>query len=169
MRTLNGCRLLSTGLLALAGCSSSLAPGERADISVSYHGAGLYAIPAQVVVTLQFGGKQVAITDKDFVPSFDAGYTAPVRAFRAPASGNVHTVLRSTSNEIIAQGSRALTIDGGWQYGVDVWVARPDPRTLPWVVCVPSVQGFAVAVPYRSQLGDSVFISWGGIPRGAVC
>lgn len=110
----------------------------------------------------------MVIGSEDFAQT--AGqYEAPVHAFRAPSVGTIAVVLRAANNEIMAEGSQTVTLERNWTYGATVWVARPDPRLLPWVICVPSVRGIAVAAPYRAALGDSIFVSWSGLPRGAVC
>ena len=168
MSTQSMTRMLTFALLALGACTSSLAPNERADVTVVYQGSGSYVRPAHIVVSLQFGGKVVALDSADFA-STDGQFEAPAHSFRAPVSGTVQVVLRSAGGDVIAQGSRAVMLERNWQYGATLWVARGDPRSMPWVVCVPSVQGIPVSALYRAELGDSIFISWGGLPRGAVC
>lgn len=154
-------------LLAVAGCSDPVgSAADRSTLSVRYAAVGPLATPGAVTVQLSEGAWSTTVGSTSFQPGGGVWFTDPV-PIASPGRLTVRVSLLA-GRDTVASGYFAFDVQRRYQYGLGVYVGSGDPRRFPWVICVPEV--FSLPTRSSAEAGaDSVYVTWGGLPRDAVC
>lgn len=140
---------------ALAACSGIFGPGDR-DLSVSLYTEQSLAMPLRLEVRV--GWRRVAISSTD---SQRDTRIAPPQYGDVPVS----VALLTTAGDTLA----AVRLVQGYQRGYDHWLVATVGTDRPRGMCI----GEIVAMPLRpagsAAGGDSLFVDYGRIPKGAIC
>ena len=145
--------VLSCTVLVVGACSNPFARDDEASVTVSLHVE--HALPAPVTLRARIGGRDVALSS--------AATTTATSSKGVKVDVGTHPV---TVALLDAGGDTLATVAFSQEFHRDDthWVAaRVGQRRLIGFCSGPTL---AAALPTG---GDSLFVEYGGIPRGAVC
>lgn len=96
---------------------------------------------------------------------------SPMRmAMAGPGDLSISLVVQGTgSPDTIAVFDRVAPVLIDHDYSLTLHADEGNPRDFPWVICHPDVQSAQVRWKPRGLESDSLYLTWFGLPRGAVC
>jgi len=164
------CRWAGVVLLAAAAaaCSDPVGSGsERSLLSLRSDVSPPFADTRLVVFDVSDGGWHATVHggDMDFQRNSMWWTTDPL-PIASPGTLKVEVAL-TRGSDTVAMARVPFGVDRRWQYELDVYIGRGDPRKFAWVICIPDVYAFPIRTPGMGA--DSMYLVWGGLPRGAVC
>jgi len=159
-------RLPRLGLAPTFALLSALAcAGDHGSTLQIYLFTSPTVAPGEARVRVSDRSGQRTLTGADFTGI--GGETPHSEAFGVATSGDlvIDVVLVKTGPDTVGIGSLRIPLQANMRYGVDVHVAAVNPIA----VCI-GCSG-VVAFPLRGSLAggaDSLYITWGGVPPGAI-
>ena len=145
-------RRASTAVLAtcLSSCSGLLGLGGP-DLTVTLTTGAHVAVGAPLVLDVRVGASSFRMT------------TLGEIEVEAPGEGNhpVFVTLLDSAADTSAHARFNQTFDDDWLHWITVQLGGPRPLGF----CI----GEVLALPAREEPGDTTFLMYGSIPRGAVC
>lgn len=162
-------RLLLLALLGTApACSNPV--GVEADpavVNLRFDAAGPLADAELLTFRLANGGWRRTVRGRE-LDYQGPGYWWTNDPVPVPAPGTLDVeVLLGSGLDTVAVARLPFQVERRWSYGLAVYVGRGDPRKFGWVICVPRIDAFPIRAPTIGA--DSLYLAWGGLPRGAIC
>lgn len=143
------------GALLVIGCDAIFGPDLTSDLEIELNGdpAAASALEVQTFVSIDGWRNNV---------SGDA-------TIQIPAGDMTLDVIIAANGQRVASFRLSQKIELHHAYGIGVYVDAGDPRSFAWVACEPSVLSAPAESKPPEMQADSLYVTWFGLPKGAIC
>ena len=153
-------------IVALIAGASCFEPDLDSTLQVSFSAVPPLDSISSIHVEVSDGGSWSAVPS--FSPFAPGVFTTD--KFDIPGSGSLYVdaIILYRNQRIGAIGIRK-PVQEDFGYGIGVYVGRGDPRSFAWVGCIPEVFSAPLEMKPPGITADSIYLTWHGLPKGAVC
>jgi hypothetical protein len=144
----------------LSGCPDFVGPKLESDLDVRSYAPDAAAWVSDLTIQLRSRGRHRTVP----------GSSVPDEPFGIHGGSAVTVeVLIQRDVDTLAVGFREFDTNAGYQHGLGVHGGVGGPSDSPWVVCILETHAIPVRTPIPGIPRDSIYVTWSGIPKGAVC
>ena len=149
--------LVVAAILSLGAPACDLfGPDSTSDLSIRWGASPAAEASVRVEATLSVGGWNRRVVGN--------------AEFKIPAPGRLSGRMSVLAGEdLVAAFDLSEEVQVDHNYSIGVYIDAGDPRTFGWVVCEPRVESVPVLMRPPGVQADSVYLTWFGISKGAIC
>ena len=140
-----------------SACDSILGDDDASTFEFTYNGTGQWTDPALIRLNVTAGSKHLVLDKDDVWP----------KSFGIPGKGTLSATAKLVSPDGTEFGSVSVSFElkPDYQFGIGVRARRERP----FGICAGTMSAMPLKDANGAMTGDSLFVSWAGLPKGAIC